>query len=232
MIRRMQLLGSESRAAVRMAAAGGRVWDGLLRDNKVIPSVLAILALLVFAWIIAGALIGNPGEEEGEEVASQASQARASQDSNSGNSETPAPGVENRDTESYSAFEKKDPFRQVIPKADEDDGDGGGDNGDTNGGMDRGGEDNSNGDQDDGGGASGGDDAGRGGGAGQGDDAGGGGDRDGGGNGVDRDQPGGGQPGDDTGQGGDQGIGTGQNGDAGQGDRGGLFESGGDLIVP
>ncbi len=138
MIRRAQLLGSGSRAADRVVAASVRIRDGLLRDNKVIPAVLAVLALLIFAWILAGVLIGGePGEEKAGQVAGQASQAQAFQDSDSGGPETPAPGVENRDTDSYSAFEKKDPFGDIgLEKADDDGGGsdgGGGDNGSGNG---------------------------------------------------------------------------------------------------
>lgn len=93
---------------------GNRIRDGLLRDNKVLPAVLGLLALLIFAWLIAGAIMGVPDEEE----ATQSSLAQG-QDSESGPQETPALGAENRDTDSYSAFESKDPFRSLIPKADE-----------------------------------------------------------------------------------------------------------------
>ena len=123
MIRRAQLLGSGSRAANRVLAAGERIRDGLLRDNKVVPAVLALLALLIFAWILAGALIGVEPDETGTgQVATQASQPQASQDSESVGPETPAPVVENRDTDSYSAFKKKDPFGSIGVEKPEDDG--------------------------------------------------------------------------------------------------------------
>lgn len=116
MIRRMQLLGPEDRLpARRLAAVGERIRDGLLRDNKVVPVVLATLALLVFAWLVAGAFIGGDSDDE---AANQASLAQEEPDD--GDAESPAPGIENRDTDSYSAFESKDPFRQLLSKAGED----------------------------------------------------------------------------------------------------------------
>ena len=112
MIRRMQLLSPQDRLrSNRLAAVGTRIRDGLLRDNKVVPAVLATLALLVFAWLVAGAFIGGSPDEE---VANQASLAQDEEERDSGGAESPAPGVENRDTDSYSAFESKDPFR--LPK--------------------------------------------------------------------------------------------------------------------
>ena len=218
MIRRLQLLGPGDRfSARRVAAAGGRVWDGLLRDNKVIPAVLAVLALLVFAWIIAGALIGGPAEEGGEKVASQAALSQSPEGPDRESAETPAPGVENRDTESYSAFEKKDPFRQVIPKADEDGGEG--TNESTNGGQ--GGQDDQNrGDRNGGGG----------GGSGRDDDGGGGnggsGGRGGNNDGGFSDQSSPGNP--DFGERGGAGGGDRGGGSSGDGDRGG--GSGGGLV--
>jgi uncharacterized low-complexity protein len=118
-IRRLQLLPAEGGSSGnRLAAIVDRLRDGLLRDNKVVPAVLGFLSLLIFAWLIAGAIIGGPGEEE-QQAANQSSLAQG-QDSESGPQETPAPGVENRDSDSYSAFESKDPFRSLIPKAGDD----------------------------------------------------------------------------------------------------------------
>jgi hypothetical protein len=111
-IRRFQLLDAESQpSGYHLAEIGDRIRDGLLRENKVVPAALGFLALLIFAWLVASALIGGPGEEE--RASSQASLAQE-EDSGSGSPETPAPGVENRDTDSYSAFESKDPFRNII----------------------------------------------------------------------------------------------------------------------
>ena len=122
MIRRMQLLGPEPRFPVtRVAALGDRVREGLLHDNKVLPAVLGVLALLIFAWLIAGALTGGPGGEEEQQASSKASLAQApDNNSDSGNSETPSPGADNRDTDSYAAFKAKDPFKLpngIGPKA-------------------------------------------------------------------------------------------------------------------
>ncbi len=127
MTRRLQLLDPESRSSGRSASAMiSRVRDGLLRDNKVVPAVLGVLALLIFAWLVAGALIGGPGDEE-QQASNQASLAQGN-DSDSGGTETPAPGVENRDSDaSYGGYDEgpKDPFRQLIPKAGEEDDNGG-----------------------------------------------------------------------------------------------------------
>jgi len=122
--RRLQLLDPESRASGRSASAViARVRDGLLRDNKLVPAVLGVLSLLVFAWIVAGALIGGPGDEE-QQASNQASLAQGG-DLDTETTETPAPGLENRDSDaSYGGYDKgpKDPFRELIPKAGEEDG--------------------------------------------------------------------------------------------------------------
>jgi hypothetical protein len=137
-IRRLQLLGPESRFS-RLAVVGDHLREGLLRDNKVVPAVLALLALFIFAWLVVGALINGSGDEE--QASNQASLSQ--EDSRSGDTETPAPGVESRDTDSYAVYEPKDPFRNVISEPGGDnggrDGDRGGDNGDRNGDSDRGG---------------------------------------------------------------------------------------------
>jgi hypothetical protein len=115
-IRRLQLLPAEGRSSGgRLATISGRIRDDLLRDNKVVPAVFGLLALLLFAWLVAGALMEGPDEEE----ASNQSSLAQGQDSESGSQETPAPGAENRDTDSYSAFESKDPFRSLVSKAGE-----------------------------------------------------------------------------------------------------------------
>ena len=109
MIRRMQLLGPQDRPyARRLAAVGTRIRDDLLRDNKVVPAVLATVALLVFAWLMVGAFMGGGSNDE---AANQMSLAQDEEEPDSGDAESPAPGVENRDTDSYSAFESKDPVR-------------------------------------------------------------------------------------------------------------------------
>ena len=124
MVRRFQLMGPERGLRPRLANAAVRLRDGLLRDNKVIPPVLGTLALIVFAWIIAGALINDPnGGGGGQRVANQSNQpnqppqrdqAAQSPEGAQGTPETPAPSVDNRDVESYAAFEQKDPFRELF----------------------------------------------------------------------------------------------------------------------
>ena len=109
MIRRMQLLGPQDRPyARRLAAVGTSIRDDLLRDNKVVPAVLATLALLAFVWLVVGAFMGGGSNEE---AANQVSLAQDEEEPDSGDAESPPSGVENRDTDSYSAFESKDPFR-------------------------------------------------------------------------------------------------------------------------
>ncbi|HET7271398.1 MAG TPA: hypothetical protein VFI90_09980 [Rubrobacter sp.] len=81
--------------------------DTFVRDNKVLPPVLALLALFVFAWILAGAYIDSTGQEP---VAHRADLAQ----SNGAPGPEPAPEIENRDVDSYAAYRSKDPFRQLI----------------------------------------------------------------------------------------------------------------------
>jgi hypothetical protein len=82
-----------------------------LRDNKVIPVVLALLALLVVAWIIAGAFLGGPDEEQ------VSNRAEVAQTRDPAFADPPAPEVENRDADSYAAYQFKDPFRQLVAPA-------------------------------------------------------------------------------------------------------------------
>jgi hypothetical protein len=98
----------------RLAAVGSGFADTFLRDNRVIPPVLALLALLVFAWIVAGIFVGGPEKDQ------------ALNEANLAQSETPAeaqeplaPEVENRNVESYAAYESKDPFRQLLTPPEE-----------------------------------------------------------------------------------------------------------------
>jgi hypothetical protein len=84
--------------------------DTFLRDNKVIPAVLALLALFVFAWVVAGIFLGGPEEPV-------SNQANLAQQEGGGGSEPLAPDIENRDVESYAAYQSKDPFRQLLAPA-------------------------------------------------------------------------------------------------------------------
>jgi Bacterial TSP3 repeat len=95
----------------RLAAVGSGFVDTFLRDNKVIPLVLALLALLVFAWIVAGIFLTGPDEEPAS------NRANVAQSQDPGVSDPPAPEVENPNVESYAAYQFKDPFRQLLPPA-------------------------------------------------------------------------------------------------------------------
>lgn len=101
----------------RVLAIGPGFVDSFLRGNKVIPPVLAVLALLIFSWVVAGVFVGEPEEER---VANQANVVAQSQDDagDDGGSASQAPQVESRDADSYAAYESKDPFRQLFAPAD------------------------------------------------------------------------------------------------------------------
>jgi Bacterial TSP3 repeat len=93
----------------RLAAVGSGFADTFVRGNRVIPPVLALLALLVFAWIVAGIFVGGPEKDQalnGANLAQSEDPAEAQ--------EPLAPEVENLDVESFAAYESKDPFRQLL----------------------------------------------------------------------------------------------------------------------
>jgi uncharacterized membrane protein YgcG len=92
----------------RVADFGRGFVDTFLRDNKLLPPILALLALFVFAWVLAGAFVG--GTDDQKSVAHRSELAQA----DGGGSNPPAPQVENRNVNSYSAFRSKDPFRRVL----------------------------------------------------------------------------------------------------------------------
>jgi hypothetical protein len=96
----------------RVSAVGSGFVDTFLRDNRVIPIVLALLALLVFAWIVADAFLG--GGPAKEPVSNRAEVAQAQ---NPPTSDPPAPEVENPDVDTYAAYQFKDPFRQLFAPA-------------------------------------------------------------------------------------------------------------------
>jgi Bacterial TSP3 repeat len=96
------------RAGRRLADLGTGFVEAFVRDNRVLPPVLAVLALFVVAWILAGALMGGPDQEP---VAHRDDLAQA-QDEPGPNPRTP--GVENRDVDSYAAYRSKDPFRELL----------------------------------------------------------------------------------------------------------------------
>jgi thrombospondin type 3 repeat protein len=93
----------------RLAAVGSGFADTFVRGNKVIPPVLALLALLVFAWIVAGIFVGGSEDDQalnGANLAQSEDPAEAQ--------EPLAPEVENLNVESFAAYESKDPFRQLL----------------------------------------------------------------------------------------------------------------------
>lgn len=77
--------------------------------------VLAILAVLIFAGLVFGLVLGGGDQEQAvdQEIVPQSQEDGA---------EPPAPETENRDVDSYAAYEAKDPFRQLVAPADADTG--------------------------------------------------------------------------------------------------------------
>jgi hypothetical protein len=83
--------------------------DTFLRDNRFLPPVLALLALFVFAWVLAGVFLG--GTDEQKPVAHRSEIAQAD---GAGGSDPAAPEVVNPNVDSYAAYRSKDPFREII----------------------------------------------------------------------------------------------------------------------
>jgi hypothetical protein len=96
-----------------------RLRESLLQSNRVLLGVLAILAVAVLAWVIFGLVLG--GEDPNEQAAEQEIVAQTQDDGVDG-AEPAAPEVENRNVDSYAAYEAKDPFRQLVEPADADTG--------------------------------------------------------------------------------------------------------------
>jgi hypothetical protein len=95
----------------RLRAFGSGFVDTFLRDNRVLPPVLALLALLVFAWVVAGIFVGGPDDRQ------VSNRANLAQSENAPGSDPLAPEVVNRNVESYAAYQSKDPFRQLLAPA-------------------------------------------------------------------------------------------------------------------
>jgi hypothetical protein len=85
--------------------------DTFLRDNRLLPPVLALLALFVFAWVLAGVFLG--GTDEQKPVAHKSEIAQAD---GAGGSDPAAPEIDNPNVDSYAAYRSKDPFREIIAK--------------------------------------------------------------------------------------------------------------------
>ncbi|MCA3749753.1 MAG: hypothetical protein IN808_11540 [Rubrobacter sp.] len=84
----------------------GRLVEALLRDNRVLPPVLAVVAVFLFTWVAAGTLLGGGGERVASREGTPATQGVQ-----------PAPGVEAPDVDSYAAYQSKDPFRQLLQRS-------------------------------------------------------------------------------------------------------------------
>lgn len=91
--------------------------------------VLAVLALLVAAYVLFGVVLRGTDDEsntappttvaEGPEATSQESTVP---DEAQGGNDPLAPETENRNVDAYAAYESKDPFRQLLESADADTG--------------------------------------------------------------------------------------------------------------
>jgi uncharacterized membrane protein YgcG len=86
--------------------------DTFLRDNRLLPPVLALLALFVFAWVLAGVFLGRTSDQK-----PVAHRSEIAQTNGAGNMNPAAPEVDNPNVDSYAAYRSKDPFRQVFAVA-------------------------------------------------------------------------------------------------------------------
>jgi hypothetical protein len=93
----------------RVAGFARGLVDTFLRDNRVLPPVLALLALFVFAWVLAGVFIGRSDQQKPVAHRSEIAQADGV-----GGSDPAAPEVDNPNVDSYAAYRSKDPFRQIM----------------------------------------------------------------------------------------------------------------------
>jgi hypothetical protein len=93
----------------RAADFGSSVVDTFLRDNRLLPPILALLTLFVFAWVLAGVFVGGTDDQKPVSHRSEFAQTDDAADS-----DPAAPEVDNPNVDSYAAFRSKDPFRQVL----------------------------------------------------------------------------------------------------------------------
>jgi hypothetical protein len=104
-------VNSLSNVARRIAGLWGAFFGTFVRGDKVLPQVVALLALLLFAWVVAASFVDESGDDG---TANEADLARSREPSGS----TPvAPAAEARDADSYAAYRNKDPFRQLLAPA-------------------------------------------------------------------------------------------------------------------
>jgi hypothetical protein len=95
-----------------VADLGRSLVDTFLRDNRVLPPILALLALFVFAWVLAGVILGGTNDQKPVAHRSDIAQAE-----DTGGSNPAAPQVDNPNVDSYAAYRSKDPFREIIAQA-------------------------------------------------------------------------------------------------------------------
>ena len=95
----------------RISGLWAAFYDAFVRENRVLPPVVALLALFLFAWVVAGAFV----DESGDGSTSGEADLVQSREPSGG---TPvAPEAEDRDADSYAAYRNKDPFRQLFAPA-------------------------------------------------------------------------------------------------------------------
>jgi len=99
----------------RLAGLGTGFVDALVRDNRVLPPIVAAMAVFVVAWLLAGAVLG--GDEPGTDQKPVAHKADLAQSDDAPGPDPVDPDVENRDVDSYAAYRSKDPFREVLAPA-------------------------------------------------------------------------------------------------------------------
>jgi hypothetical protein len=102
------------RIGSRLVDLATTLLDAFVRDNRVLPPVLAVLALFVIAWILAGAFMGEPDQKTVAHKADLAQSDGGQSDNGNAGGNPPPRGVENRDVNSYAAYRSKDPFREIL----------------------------------------------------------------------------------------------------------------------
>ena len=102
-------MASLRRVGRRVFDLGRGVVDTLLRENRLLPPVVALLALFVFAWVLAGVFVGRTEDQK-----PVAHRSEIAQMDDPGVTGPAAPEVDNPNVDSYAAYRSKDPFRQVF----------------------------------------------------------------------------------------------------------------------
>jgi hypothetical protein len=98
----------------RLADFGTGFVDAFVRDNRVLPPVLAVLGLFIIAWVLAGVFMGEPDQKPVAHKADLAQRDRSQSNNTNPGGGPVSPGVENRDVNSYAAYRSKDPFRELL----------------------------------------------------------------------------------------------------------------------